>query len=311
MTKAKSKLPNFFIIGAPKCGTTSMAAWLSEHPNIFFSPIKEPFYFSTDIKNSSQINTEQAYVDLFKDASEIHIGIGEGSTNYLFSSVAVENIEKSIHEPKYIVMLRNPVDMVYSLHEQQIFVMHENILDFRTAWQLSDQRRIGNHVPKTCPDPTWLDYQAHCMLGEQVQRLLTLIPRERVHFIFFDDLRSNARKVYLHALTFLGVPDDGRSDFISYNSAKKWKNSSYGTLIRKMSKSVAQLKHVKGLLPKRSFGIIDYLIKTNLVQAPRPPIDEAFRQNLASYYLEDMHLLERLTERDLSSWYTANGKAYA
>ena len=82
--------PNFFIIGAPKCGTTSLATWLSGHPNVFMSAVKEPHFFNTDDRRF--ISTLEAYENLFRAASSDHCAVGEASVWYLSSTEAVRNI---------------------------------------------------------------------------------------------------------------------------------------------------------------------------------------------------------------------------
>jgi len=88
------KKPNFFILGAPKCGTTSLAMWLSEHPNIFMCPIKEPHYFNTD--GLQRIKTLEQYESLFTDAKPEHVAVGEASTHYLYSKEAVPRILENL-----------------------------------------------------------------------------------------------------------------------------------------------------------------------------------------------------------------------
>ena len=82
------KKPNFFIIGAPKCGTTSLASWVSEHPSVYMSPLKEPDYFHANEK----IGSLKEYEQLFEGAGPEHITVGEASVRYLYSQVAVPNI---------------------------------------------------------------------------------------------------------------------------------------------------------------------------------------------------------------------------
>ena len=85
------KKPNFFILGAPKCGTTSLASWLSEHSDVFMSPIKEPHHFCSDF-GYKEYRSHQRYLSLFRKANEQHRAIGEASATYLYSKVAVKNI---------------------------------------------------------------------------------------------------------------------------------------------------------------------------------------------------------------------------
>jgi len=124
--------PNFFIIGASKCGTTSLSAWLAEHPNIYMSPVKEPWVFSRDICYGS-IKTWEANLSLFQRASPNQARRGETSVFYLFSQTAIPDIERELSGADYIVMLRNPVEMAYALHEQHMRAFLEEIDDFERA----------------------------------------------------------------------------------------------------------------------------------------------------------------------------------
>jgi hypothetical protein len=106
--------PNFFIIGAAKCGTTSLSVWLGGHPQIFMSSMKEPHFFNNDDRQA--IRTLDDYEALFWSATEEHIAIGEASVWYLSSADAVPAILQYQPEAKFIVMLRNPVEMAPALH---------------------------------------------------------------------------------------------------------------------------------------------------------------------------------------------------
>jgi len=299
-----AKLPNFFIIGAPKCGTSSLAAWLGEHPNIYMSPIKEPFYFSEDIKHR-WCDEWSIYQRLFEAATSIHLAIGEASTFYLFSRVAVPKIEKEIPGARYIVMLRNPADMSYSLHEQQLRVFNENVEDFYQAWRLAAERRAGRHIPPGCKDPVLLDYPAWCRLGEQLERLHSIVPRERVLVVVLDDVRENPRREYVRVLDFLGVPDDGRTAFPVHNPAREWRSRRAAQVIRTLAKAVTWSKHVRGILPRRSLGIIRRLQAWNARQRPRPPLSPDVRAQLEVYFADDLARLERLLGREFPHWRSA------
>lgn len=295
------RLPNFFIIGAPKCGTTSLAAWLAEHPNVYMSPIKELLYFSTDIGNRWPYGWD-AYLRLFEKAGAEHWAIGEASTTYLFSRVAVPAIEEKLPESRYIVMVRNPVDMAYALHEQQLRSFNEDVKDFYTAWMLSAERRAGKRVPAGSRDPRLLDYPSWCRLGEQLERLYAIVPQERVLVLVLDDVKADPQREYLRVLEFLGLPDDGRRAFPVYNPAGEWRRRWLGKAIRVLARRVTWAKYVVGILPKRSVGIVRRLKEANMRQRPRPPLPIEVRMELEQYFAEDIRLLERLLGRDLSAW---------
>jgi hypothetical protein len=303
-----SNVPNFFIIGAPKCGTTSLAAWLAEHPNIFISSIKEPTYFAKDI-NYRFIDKYDEYLALFSTAQTHHRRIGEASVFYLFSQVAIPLIEQEYDEPLYIVMLRNPVDMAYALHEQHFRRGIENERDFRDAWELIDLRRERKKVPKTCSDPVLLDYASWCLLGEQLERLYCYVPRHRVLVLLLDDIKENARQQYLRVLDFLEIPDDGRMNFPVYNSSRGWKIEAIGRLVVSLSNKVRQIKKSLRLPVSRGTGIIKFLEQWNenfnSQKHSRSVLASDFRSQLSNFFALDIRKLEKLLDKSLASWYTA------
>ncbi len=135
--------PNVFLIGAPKCGTSSLYTYLRGHPQIFMSYFKEPHYFCTDFPGLRRFPSEAEYLSLFEEATRRHSLIGEASSRYLYSVEAVAGIERFAKDARYIVMLRNPVDLVYSLHGQLVYQYTESERDFETAWRLQDLRLGG------------------------------------------------------------------------------------------------------------------------------------------------------------------------
>src|SRR4249920_1791560 len=123
--------PNLFIVGAPKCGTTSLHQYLSQHPQVFMSRLKEPHYFARDIENRSTwcARSFEEYLRHFEDARD-HVIVGESSTWYLYSHVAAQAIKECIHDVFIIAMIRNPIDAMYSLHGQFLWTGNEDILSF-------------------------------------------------------------------------------------------------------------------------------------------------------------------------------------
>lgn len=128
------KRPNLFIIGAPKCGTTSLSRWMGQHPEIYFCPKKEPHYFNTD--GMQTVKTLDEYERLFESATDTHRVVAEGSTHYLYSSVAVPHILKYNPDAKFIVCLRNPVEMAPSLHSERLSWGRETVKSFEKAWDM-------------------------------------------------------------------------------------------------------------------------------------------------------------------------------
>jgi len=131
--------PDFFIVGAPKCGTTSMYHYLRQHDQIFMPDEKEPHYFGEDLKKRPDkfIDNEDEYLNLFKDAKPDQ-KLGEASTFYLYSKSASREIKEYNPDAKIIIMLRNPIDFLNSLHSQLLFSGNEDEPDFEIAMELEE-----------------------------------------------------------------------------------------------------------------------------------------------------------------------------
>lgn len=287
--------PNFFLIGAPKCGTTSVATWLADHPQVFFSRHKEPHHFNTDHKWVITPK-RQDYERLFEEATHQHLAVGEGSVWYLHSQRAVPSIEQYSTNPKYIVCVRNPVEMAYSLHEQQIVSGNEHIVDFAEAWFRSSARLRGEMVSAWCREPVHLSYGHVCLLGTQLERLFSQVPRERVHVIMLEDIRREPRSEYRKLLDFLGVRDDGRTEFPVVNAAKARRSMA----VRRIVQLLGGLK--RGLGMTRGLGVLNAIDKTNVRYRERPTMTPDIRAQLQEYFREDITLLARLLNMDLSHW---------
>ena len=292
------KKPNFFILGAPKCGTTSLAAWLSQHPQIFMSPLKEPFHFNTD-HNNRGFKERSHYESLFSKADDRHIAVGEASAWYLSSQVAVSLIEEYSPESRYVVCLRNPVDMAYSLHEQQLVSGNEHVKCFSEAWELSDERLKASSVSRWCADARQLAYGEVCKLGAQMGRLYDRVPKSRVLPVFLDDLRSKPDLEYQRIVNFLGVRSESQKDFPVLNSAKELRS----VRMRKVVTTLGTIKYNLGI--KGGIGLLNFINRKNVTFRDREPMSEAMRIALQDYFREDVIVLGNLVGRDLSDWLKA------
>ncbi|MBK1725926.1 sulfotransferase domain-containing protein [Halorhodospira neutriphila] len=291
-----SLTPNFFIVGAPKCGTTSLASWLAENPYVYFSWLKEPHYFSSDLHRSG-VKRRSQYLRLFRDASEEHYAIGEASVWYLYSRVAIPRIEQELPGSLYVICIRNPVDMAYSLHGQFLFHGNENIHDFQEAWHAQSERASGRRIPALCyEDPSELIYGQSCALGNQLKRLLDRVPEERVLIVFLEDMKNDPRGQYKRVLNFLGAPDDGRDNFPARNtgSGARWHP------LAKVIGSLLELR--RRFVPYLGTGIIRSLGALNRVSGKRRDLTTTMRAEIEDYFEEEIQTIERITHRNLSHW---------
>jgi hypothetical protein len=297
--------PNFFIIGAPKCGTTSLSQYLGGHPNIFVSRVKEPHYFDLDTSRRMKLKP-QTYMSLFANANpNVHRAVGEASTGYLSSNAAVPDILRFNPDAKLIVMLRNPVELVQALHSEMYFEGVEDVGEFERAWNLERERRRGISVPPACWEAKKLFYSELGKLGDQVERLFTVAPRSRIMVIIFDDFACDTQRIYEQVLTFLNVPSDSRTSFPPMNQNRRIRSPRIQRALAWSSNYVRLFRATSGYDLHFGLGLLPRMMRLNSCSAPRKPISSKLSSELSDFYSDDICKLSTLLSRDLSSWLTA------
>jgi hypothetical protein len=296
--------PNFFIVGAPKSGTTALFEYLSSHPRICMASYKEPHYFADDMQGYARAESIEEYLGFFRHCAGA-AAIGEGSVWYLRSKNALRNIRRFVPEARIIIMLRNPVDLVHSFHAQALYSYIEDEANFETAWKLQDARRRGHNIPAGNQAVETLMYADMARLGEQVENALSIFPEEQLRIIFFDDFIADTLQVYQDTLTFLGVDIDERTSFPHVNEAKRHRVEWLGkATLQAPAPVVAAVRSVRkrtGVDPMRFVRVIR---KWNTAKQPKANLSDDFRHELIDYFRDDVRLLERLTQRDLCHWLT-------
>lgn len=299
--------PNFFIVGAPKSGTTALSEYLKTHPDVCFSHPKEPHFFATDLPRYRAADTLPEYLRLFGNSVPTSAArptrVGEGSVYYLYSEVALDAIARFADDPKVIVLLRNPVELVYSLHAQLLYNRDEDEPDFAKAWSLVQKRKAGQRIPRYCRDPKILFYDEIGKLGHQLARLEEILPETARKVIFFEDFVRETASVYREVLDFLGLDDDGRIRFERVNANRSHAIGWLGTLTEHPPKPlVATAMTLKNWLGFEQMNVLSTLAAWNRRTAPRNALPESLQRELVHVYMDDIRALERLTGRDLSHW---------
>jgi hypothetical protein len=298
------KRPNFFIVGAPKCGTTALYRYLRPHPNIFMAKVKEPHFFAQDLGTYPSIKTLEEYERLFADSTEAHLRIGEASVYYLRSSVAIPNIQAYNPAARIIAMFRNPIEMVHSLHSQLLYWAEENEPDFATAWGLQERRARSLDLPPRSGGSFLLQYHEVGRLGSQAKRLLEVFPREQVKLILYDDFATSPRRIYDEVIAFLEVPHDGRTQFPRVNENKRVRVSWLKNFIRKpppmLRRAYRRIKTTVG--PSSMDAMKARVVHRNTVQERRRPLSPEMRAKLVTAFRGEVALLSQILERDLTDW---------
>ena len=298
--------PNFFIAGAPKCGTTALSEYLRDHPKVFISEPKEPHYFTFDFEQYRVTKTWSEYLNLFAQSTSEHTAIGEGSVFYLCSSVAFRKIKEYDPQAKIIVMLRNPVDMIYSFHSQLVFTADESEKNFEKAWRLQKTRQQGKQIPDRCREPAFLQYAEMGKLGQQIEKLQAVFPPEQVKIILFEDFVKSTKNVYDEVLEFLAVPNDKRSEFIRINENKSHKMGAIGNFTAKPPALLTNVAlKARDMLGIKELGILDTIRSFNTKVEAREPLSDSLRSEMVEEFTPDIQKLARLVDRDLSHWLVA------
>lgn len=186
--------PNFFLVGAPKCGTTAMHAYLAGHPDIFMA-VKEPHFFGDEWKLS-----ESSYRNLFRGARSQRI-VGEASVHYLASPTAPAQIKAFAPDAKILVMLRDPTEVIERLHEELVFQGLEPITDLRAALAAEPARRAATPPGQTSP----LLYREQVAFDEQIARYVAAFGPDRVHVVDYESFRADNLGELRNVLAFLAV----------------------------------------------------------------------------------------------------------
>lgn len=279
-----------------------MADWLGRHPRVFMSTPKEPTFFCDDLIPWRPRDLRE-YEALFEKAQPRHDVVGEASTSYLYSRTAVPNILEYVEDPRFLVMVRSPIEMAHSLHGEHLFQGNEKEASFERAWELQTPRANDpDHpsIPRACNDPQLLMYGPFCRTGEQLARLYEHVPGASVHVTVLDDVTADARREYLRVLEFLGLPDDDRREFPVRNVAKSRRSPRLARMMRLLGKLRLRLGPTY-----RGLGLATRLSNLNRRTERREPLSDAMRGRLTDYFRDDVERLGRLLDRDLSHWLEA------
>jgi Sulfotransferase domain len=291
--------PNFFIVGAPKSGTTALYTYLRQHPEIYMCMLKEPQFFASDTRGHQRsVTTLSEYLDHFKDAHAL--AIGEASTCYLASPGAPKCIRQFCPTARIVIMLRNPIDVMYAEHSERLFDGVEHIKDFASAVNSAEPRiwRSGRFKGQRAAG---LSYRELVNFSRQVARFIGVFGRSNVHIVLYDEFAKNTAAAYKEVLSFLGVSTSHDCHFNVVHANRRTRSTMIQDLLRDPPKSIQKFVHA--LLPTSTRQDLGrYLNRLNTKFVPRPALDSKLRQRLEVEYSQELRELSRLIDRDLSTW---------
>lgn len=300
------KLPNFFILGAPKCGTTALSVYLRDHPQVFMCTPKEPHYFAEEFPRYRIVERWEDYAALFSRANSAHVAVGEASVFHLYAAGAVPRLLERCPGARLIVLLRNPVELAPAMHSQVLLTRDEHVTSFAKAWRLCEARRRGKAIPSSCREPKILLYDRIAEVGGQLRRLLEQVSRERVRWWFFEDFKRDPGRIYREVLEFLELPDDGRQDFAQVNGRLRSRVQCLAQLTQKPPRAWVQAAAIgRRMLGVQYWGVLDFLRRINTVPARSPALPVELEAQMREHFAPDVRLLASITGRNLDHWLRA------
>ncbi len=281
------RLPDFFVPGAAKAGTTSLFSYLTQHPSVFIPAIKEPNFFSDDPVR--EFRTLEAYLRLYSGCPA-GVMAGDASPSYLPSQNAASRIFALQPKAKIIILLRNPVDRAYSLYWQRRKWFSE-VLSFEDALAAEEERTRDGWT-------FGFRYVGSGLYCEQIKRFHDVFGKEEVQIYLLDDLRDDAGAVCRSVFRFLGIAEDYpvRTDKI-YSQTGPYRNRVLGRILAGPFPGRSLLRRI---VPPRMKTLKDDMVHRNIDKPPE--MSPETRAMLVERFREDIGRLEELLGRDLSRW---------
>lgn len=321
--------PDFFLVGAPKCGTTAVFTYLRDHPDVFMCR-KERHYFGRDLRPDGYEGPHGRdldwYLDYFAERGTARRA-GDASVWYLRSETAAEEIHAFNPDADIVVMLRDPVEMMYSLYNMFMWVrdpapggvldpVTRSPLSFEDALRTQDERRAafladpGDEVRQGLREMRLFHTEA-AMYSRQVARYLDVFGPERVHVILYDDFKRDADAVYRRLLAFLGVDPAHERPADVVNGSRKIRSTKLHWILRTKGAAGPVRQVARALVPealrKEAWR---RLMRFNVKHAPRPPMAAETRAWLRDHFRDDVERLGRLLGEDLTARWTDAGPTF-
>jgi len=308
--RTRGRVPDFFIVGHPKSGTTALYEMLRSHPQIHM-PLKEPQYFAPEMLvrappvAGTLPRTIEDYTALYSGAADGQL-VGEASPSYLRSPVAAELIAQANPAARAIAILREPASFLHSLHLQFVQAIIETEHDFARALALEEERREGRAIAAHSYWPHALLYSEHVRYAEQLRRFHDVLPAEQVLVLIYDDFRADNEATVRKVLRFLELDDTVAVRATEANPTVRARSPRLHDLVHAFAVGRGPLsrtvkRSVKALTPD---GLRRQALRSTrqrlLYVEPEPP-DEALMKQLRRRFKPEVVAAGEYLNRDLVS----------
>jgi hypothetical protein len=305
------RLPDFFIVGQPKSGTTALYEMLRGHPQVFMPENKEPWFFASELRERTPPrpmgtpSTLPEYMALFAPATGDQLA-GEATPLYLWSRTAAAEIARHCPGARIIAILREPASLLRSLHMQFVKSYVETETDFAKALAMEPRRGDGLDVPRYTYWPKALLYSEHVRYVEQLRRFESRFTREQMLVLIYDDFRADNEATVRRVLQFLGVDSSDAVDRVEANPTVGVRSGALHELVHAVSVGRGPISQavkgtIKTLTPRRLRRAALHATQHRIVYASPSPPDEELMLKLRRRYRAEVIALSEYLDRDLIS----------
>lgn len=301
--------PDLFHVGHPRSATGLVYSWLKGHPDVFAAR-KELHYFGQDIGFNQPPRTLENYLSAFDDAGDAKVAC-DSSTWYLASETAADEIAAFRPDARILLTLRDPIEMLVSLHAHLLANGDEDLPDLEQALLAEPMRRAGYGIPRGSIPRIGLYYRRHVEYAAQVRRYLDRFGRDRVFVLIFDDIKTQPAKVFRGLLEWLGV----RSEFPGFEKvvmgSARARNSSWTVRSRALQGVLKRPTNQGVYMGLRAepipgwFLAVRALRRLNATPAPRREPRRDVLEKLRLDLRPEVEAVEELLGRELHAWKAA------
>jgi hypothetical protein len=303
------RIPDFFIAGQPKSGTTALYEMLKEHPQIFLPDRKEPRFFASEMyhRDTPRPGGTPATLDEYLawfDSALPGQRVGEASPWYLWSRSAAARIAEVQPRARVIAILREPASLLRSLHMEFVQLYVEVETDFRKAILLEADRREGRNVPRYTYWPQMLQYAEHVRTVDQLKRFHAVLPPEQMLVLIYDDFRSDNEAKLRDVMRFLDVDDSVHLDVKDANPTVQVRSGRLHELVHSVQVGHGPLSRavkasVKAITPRRLRREALLATQRRIVWSEPDAPDEEFMNELRRRFEPEVLALSEYLDRDL------------
>jgi hypothetical protein len=246
--------------------------------------------------------TEEDYLERYFSDTGGAVRVGDGSVWYLYTRKAAEEIRAWCPDARIIVLLRDPTEMLHSLHSQLVFNGDEDIDDFAAALDAEEDRRRGRRIPPGASCAEILFYRDIADYATQVSRFLDAFPADQVRILLFEDFVEDTPAAYRDTLEFLGVDPSFRPRLGVVNPNKVVRTRAAHeflrrppSLVRRVARAIVPSTRSRDALRRR-------LMRLNTRFVRRPGMDPTLRATLRRELAPGVRRLGEILGRDLRAW---------